>query len=279
MSMIEAIQKRYSMRTYNSTEIEAEKILQVKEYLEGNQKGPFGNRVRFQLVDASDYDKNELKQLGTYGNITGTRIFIAGAVQKGDKAMEDFGYCMEKNILKATELELGTVWLGGSLNRSTFAKKLNAEEGELIPAVTPLGYSSDHRTMIDRVIRFMSGGKNRKPFNELFFMGDLKTPLEASRCGRYADVLESVRLAPSASNKQPWRLVKEEGQYVFHIFMKENPKYNNSFGEIKIQNIDMGIAMCHFESAARELGLEGSWQANKPTLDAGDLEYIVSWIS
>lgn len=278
MSMIETIQRRCSIRSYSSTEVEDEKIRQMKEYLESNKKGPFGNQVRFQLIDASGYDKNELKQLGTYGNIAGTRLFIAGAVQKGEKAMEDFGYCMERNILKATELELGTVWLGGSLKRSTFAEKLNASESELIPAVTPLGYPSESRTMVDRFIKFTSGGKNRKSFGELFFRGDFKTPLEASQCDAYAGVLESVRQAPSASNKQPWRIVKEEDENIFHIFMKENSFYNNIFGEIKVQNIDMGIAICHFESVARELGLEGSWEANKPSLDAGGLKYIISWI-
>jgi hypothetical protein len=39
----------------------------------------------------------------------------------------------------------------------------------------------------------------------------------------------------------------------------------------------MGIAMCHFELAARELGLEGSWLAENPNLEAGELVYIVSW--
>jgi hypothetical protein len=47
--------------------------------------------------------------------------------------------------------------------------------------------------------------------------------------------------------------------------------------EIRLQNVDMGIAMCHFELAAAELGLAGSWNLRDPELPSGDREYIVSW--
>jgi len=39
----------------------------------------------------------------------------------------------------------------------------------------------------------------------------------------------------------------------------------------------MGIALCHFELAARELSIAGNWQQVKPSLDAGTWEYVVSW--
>ena len=46
---------------------------------------------------------------------------------------------------------------------------------------------------------------------------------------------------------------------------------------IQIQNIDMGIAMCHFEFAAKELNLSGEWIVSKPELDAGKFKYIITW--
>jgi hypothetical protein len=47
-----------------------------------------------------------------------------------------------------------------------------------------------------------------------------------------------------------------------------------------LQRVDMGIAMCHFELAARERGLAGSWLVEHPTPDevAAGLEYTASWI-
>jgi nitroreductase len=278
VNVLETIKKRLSIRTYDGEPIENEKLQQLKDYLVSNVKGPFGNQVRFQIIDVTEAEKNELKQLGTYGNIKGPRVFIAGGVKKGNLAMEDFGYCMEKNILMATTLGLGTCWLGGSLNRSTFGNRLKISKDELVPAVTPLGYPADKRSMIDRFIRHMSGGDNRKNFAELFFNGDLSTPLNERLGGKYFSVLDAVRLAPSASNKQPWRIIKEKDRNSFHFYLKENSFYNNIFKDIKIQNIDLGIAICHFELAARELNLGGAWQNNEPKLTPEGLKYIGSWI-
>ncbi|MFZ5989634.1 MAG: nitroreductase family protein [Bacillota bacterium] len=276
-NIIETIKKRYSVRTYEVQPVESEKLKKLDDFLAANTQGPFGNKVRFNLVDIPEDAVNELKKLISYGNVKGARIFIAGSVVKGKNAMEDFGYCMEKNILMATSLNLGTVWLGGSLNRSTFASKIGASDEEVIPAITPLGYPADKRSMVDRLIRTLSGGKNRKEFGEVFYRENISTPLDKAACGNYSDVLETVRLAPSASNKQPWRIIKEKDKNNFHFYLNENRSYNAIFKDIKIQNIDMGIAMCHFELTARQLGLEGSWHVDKPDLASGDLIYIVSW--
>lgn len=173
-NIFEAINKRCSVRTYSNKAVEAEKRKAILEYISTNNKGPFGNTVRFEIVDAGEDDIKELKKLGTYGNTNGARLYIAGAVKKGDKAMEDFGYCMEKNILKATELGLGTVWLGGSLNRSSFAKRIGATEEEVIAAVTPIGYPADKRSAMDKIITFLAKPRNRKKFGELFFQVILK---------------------------------------------------------------------------------------------------------
>jgi hypothetical protein len=276
--VLDSIKKRYSVRTYGLQKLESNKQKELRDFLAGNIKGPFGNEVRFKLIDVSEKAADELKKYISYGNVKGASHFIAGTVKKGTKSMEDFGYCMEKNILLATSLGLGTVWLGGSLNRSNFALEMNAAPDEVIPAITPLGYAAAKRSITDILIRTMSGGKNRKEFSQLFYDSNSSTPLEKSVSGKYTEVLEAVRLAPSASNKQPWRIIKEKGKNSYHLYMEENKTYNNAIKDINIQNNDMGIAMCHFELAALELGLEGSWQTENPGLGAGELVYIVSWI-
>jgi hypothetical protein len=47
-----------------------------------------------------------------------------------------------------------------------------------------------------------------------------------------------------------------------------------------IQRLDMGIAMCHFELTARELGLPGKWACAEPSIKKPDglTEYTVSWV-
>jgi nitroreductase len=191
--------------------------------------------------------------------------------------MEDFGYCLETVILKATELGLGTVWLAGSLNRTTFSKKINLKENELLPAVTPVGYQAEHTTLKEKFIRGLVRSTSRKNFGELFFAAQADHPLEKQTLGAYGDILEGVREAPSASNKQPWRIIKETGTNTFHFYLCEDKPYNNKFKDIQIQRLDMGIAMCHFELAARDLGVPGKWLTARPGPDAGELVYIATW--
>ena len=54
--------------------------------------------------------------------------------------------------------------------------------------------------------------------------------------------------------------------------MKEDAAYNTAFKNNRIQNLDMGIAMCHFELAAVELGLNGKWEIIEPMLESWDLK-------
>jgi hypothetical protein len=49
--------------------------------------------------------------------------------------------------------------------------------------------------------------------------------------------------------------------------------------EIRLQNVDMGIALCHFELSATELGSNGVWEVYDPQIPAGEIEYIVSWMA
>lgn len=255
--------------------MDEERKNEIIEYLRSNVKGPFGNTVRFELVDLTDMKPVDARSFGTYGFIKGATSFIVGAVVFGRKAMEDFGYCMEKNILHSTGLGLGTCWLGGTFRRSNFAQKINVKENELVPAITPIGFPSKKRSFRDSVIRFSAGSKKRKKWQLLFFRKDMKTPLSRENADAYAPVLESVRLGPSASNRQPWRIVKKAGK--FHFFCNSTKGYDKFFKGIRLQNIDMGIAMCHFELSADELGLPGKWVEIKPKFDFRGKEYIVSW--
>jgi nitroreductase len=193
--------------------------------------------------------------------------------------MEDYGYCMEMNILMATSLGLGTCWLGGTLERSAFAARLNTAGNEIIPAITPIGYSSDKKTLRGQALEFITRSSKRKLFGEIFYNYDYGNPLNEDECGKYTDVLDCVRLAPSAGNMQPWRVVKEKGVSTFHFYQKELVSYNNNkrYEGARLQNVDMGIAMCHFELAAAELGLKGNWEKSDTVRTLEGLNYIASW--
>jgi hypothetical protein len=192
--------------------------------------------------------------------------------------MEDYGYCMEKNILLATRLGLGTCWLGGTFNRGASALRIRKRDDEVVPAITPVGYPQDRKSILDHAVRFFAKSNNRKAWEELFFCEDTQNPLSVGLAGDYAQPLECVRLGPSASNRQPWRVGMEKDGNVFHFYVKRTPGYAGRYPDVSLQDVDMGIAMFHFEAGLQGEGQKGSWQiVPQPPAQKG-LEYVVSWV-
>jgi nitroreductase len=275
-SMIEAIRRRVSVRTYLAQPMEEDKKQAVADLLRANTVGPFGQPVRFALVDFSEMERAEIRTLGTYGVIRGARMYIVGAVREGRGAMEDLGYCFEKVILGATALGLGTCWMGGTFRKASFARRMGVLDGEVVPAVSPIGHAADRKSMVESLMRRSVKADGRKPWKELFFDAGMNMPLAKEAAGCYTSALECVRLGPSASNYQPWRVLRQ-GDGTFHFYLKRTPGYDRIVRSADLQLVDMGIALSHFELAATEEGLAGGWVQAQPDLDAGSLRYVLSW--
>jgi len=279
MLTTETIKKRISCRTYKNVPLMESDEQRLKDFLLTNTQGPFGNRMRFKLVNLAGREREEIRTLAAYGIVQGASTFIVGAVARGSRAMEDYGYGMERNILAATDLGLGTCWLGGTFNRSASASRIHKRDEEVVPAITPVGYPKERKSIRDAAIRFLAKSNSRKAWEELFFCGDTRSPLERSAAGAYALPLDCVRIGPSATNRQPWRVVREKKGQVFHFYISRTPGYASKYTDVSMQDIDMGIAMCHFEIAVQEMQKKGSWQiVQLPSLQRG-LEYVVSWIA
>jgi nitroreductase len=276
--MIEAMKRRVSVRSYADRPVEQSVKEKIRSLLEAQDLGPFGNKVRLSLIDLSDMEQAETRQLGTYGFIKGARLYVAGVVSQRPGAMQDFGYCLEQVVVGITHLGLGTCWLGGTFKRAGFAKRLSVSDDEVIPAISPIGHAREKRTVRERVLRRFVGADQRKPWAALFFEGDWNRPLPREAAGVYTTALECLRLAPSASNMQPWRIVKSKDTNVFHFFLKRTPGYGKFLRGLDLQLVDMGIAMSHFELAARETGLDGTWKAGDPGFGGNEAEYVISWV-
>ena len=61
--------------------------------------------------------------------------------------------------------------------------------------------------------------------------------------------------------------------------IKETDVNDKEFKMSFMPCIDMGIAMCHFELSAVELGLAGKWEQMDSSFTGIDnLQYVVSWV-
>ncbi len=288
----ELIDRRYSCRTYLEQPIADADKARLGEFLASRTAGPLGSQARFGLIAAAPDDRQALRRLGTYGFIKGATGFIVGAVRRAPKDLEDYGYLLEEVILAATGIGLGTCWLGGTFTRSTFVRRFGGlKRGETMPAVVSTGYIGDDGT--ERIREREQGGR-RFPPGELFFEGEWGEPMASTPAdryaggGRYAAALEAVRMAPSATNKQPWRIVRTPlpgGGHDWHFHLVRTKGYGKGsalFTVLRIadlQRVDLGIAMCHFELVARESGLDGSWVVADPELrpPGPGVEYSATW--
>lgn len=274
-SIEDTIKSRHSTRTYTDQLISVETREIINDYIQ-TLSNPFSIKVNFRLIESKTSANSE--KLGTYGVIKGSTNYIGASVESSEFALEALGYEFEKLILYLTSLGLGTCWLGGTFNRSRFSKALELKENEIFPAISPFGYPSSKKRIADSLVRLSAKSDQRKPWSDLFFNRDFTQSLTSDVAGAYSFPLELLRLAPSASNKQPWRIVQDGTTY--HFYESHAKGYGTHFG-YDIQKVDLGIAACHFHLAALEKDLKGEFKKlQTPVLEVPEhTEYIFSWVS
>jgi|AGTN01.3.fsa_nt_gi Nitroreductase family. len=265
---LETIKKRVSVRTCDAQPLSGEDRGALEGFI-ASARNPFGAQTRFSLLSVAE----SKEKIGTYGFLRGVQQYIAGCVKQGGMDLEGYGYAMERIVLYATALGLGTCWLG-IFRRGPFGEAMKPQ-GELMPAVAAVGYAAEKKSIAERMMAAGAGARTRKPFETLFFEADFKKPMDAQ--GTLRECLEMVRIAPSASNKQPWRAARQGG--AVHFYIEEDKGYaGNRMLGFCIQRVDSGIAACHFDLAAKELGLPGSFEVGDPGLNAPEgWRYGFSW--
>lgn len=279
--IVDLIRQRKSCRTYEKQKLELQTVNQINRILSRIQPGPFGTTSRFLLIASTEGDAEALKGLGTYGVIRNPAGFIVGTAGQAKRSLLDFGYHMERFVLQLEDFGLSSCWLGGSFKKSRFAQRIQCTDGEDVPAVLSIGIPAKQRSLIDRLFRAAARSEKRRTWSELFFHERFDHPLSEKDAGLYAECLELVRMGPSASNKQPWRVIRDSA--AFHFYLSRAPGYSalsKRRGMADLQEVDMGIAACHFELTARESGFEGRWLDRNPNLRdvPPGIEYIVTWV-
>lgn len=268
--------ERISVRTYDDKkEITRETMAKLNEYIE-KLNGPFNPKVRFKIIKTKDIING--KSLGTYGIIKGVDTYIGAVVEKGNMALENLGYEMEELILYATSLGLGTCWMGGTFSKSSFAKVMEVKDNEIFTIISPIGYKSEDRSFIDKLFR-RGQGDRRKEWLEIFFSKDFYTPIDKDAdLGYLNEALENLRLAPSAINRQPWRIVVDGEKVHFFKIGKQSQRTKNY--HIDLSAVDMGIAIAHFDLTCKERGVYGEFHKELLKIDGvpKNVEYIISWI-
>ena len=266
MNMTEMIRSRRSVRTFDAMPLREEDASRILAFA-GKVENPYALPIEWKLLDRKNDDLS-------VPVVAGAETYIAGKMQRAEHAEEAFGYTFEKIVLYAWSLGVGTTWIAGTMDRKAFERAMCLAENEVLPCVSPLGYPAAKMSLRETMMRKGVKADSRLDFDKLFFDGAFDKPLPADYAGDLRLSLELVRLAPSAVNGQPWRLVLC-GDRV-HFYEKRGRGMASAAWDI--QKIDMGIALCHFELGAVESGLRPVLQVEDPGIPGQEgLVYIASF--
>lgn len=264
-NITEHIRNRRSIRTFDGRELDKNDIEKLTSFAK-TIENPFKIPVDFKLMNGKEYRLNCPVTVGT-------DLFVGGKIKFSENASVAFGYSFEMFVLYAQSIGIGTVWLGGTMNRSAFEEAMELDTDEIMPCASALGYKAKKMSLRESMMRKGVKADERLPFEELFFNGSFDTPLTKEKADKWADALEMVRLAPSAVNKQPWRVVVCDN--AVHFYLKRSKGFART-SHLDMQMIDIGIALCHFELTAKENNLNIAFEQNNPKLES-DAEYIASF--
>ena len=258
MTTWELVKTRRSVRSFDGAPLTAEDRRKLEACIT-QIRNPYGIPVRFVLLDAKEHGLSSPV-------LSGETLYAAATVPRVAHAEEAFGFSFEKLVLYAWSLGIGTTWIGGTMKRELFEKAAGLTPDSIMPCVSPLGYPAKKMSLRETLMRKGVKADERKPGAELFFDTAFGRPL-AETDAAAAAALELVRLAPSAVNRQPWRIVRDGN--VYHFYLKHDKGYiGAATGDL--QKVDLGIALCHFMS-----GAEGELLLDDPGIEVPDgTEYI-----
>jgi hypothetical protein len=272
-----AIEFRKSVRNFQSLPLRDEDVEIIESYINNSKNliGPHGKECKIIVLLDSELSKNG--KIGTYGVIRNAQGYVLGSCNNDPEAVFDFAYVLEGLVLELTNSNIGTCWLAGTFKRSEFDQYYPMSNGDIIPAITPIGYAKDNMHLRERMMRQFIKANQRKNPDELFFYGDFNNTLK-DRAKIYVRAMNYIRLAPSAKNNQPWRVLVSSDLSKVHFYIIKSLDHDQAFA-CTPEYLDIGIAYRHFIEGIAEEGLQGELVADAPeVLTASDMEYIATWV-
>jgi nitroreductase len=178
MEVFSAISQRRSIRAYQEREIGEEKLQRV---LEAGRLAPSAkNRQEWRFIVVRDLETRRKLVSAALGQrfIEQAPVTIVACAIATDYYMPcgqpaytvDVSIALSFMILEATELGLGTCWLG-AFHEDAVKDILNIPEAMRVVAMTPLGYPAEERGGVVgyRMDRAVATGAYRKPLDEIIY--------------------------------------------------------------------------------------------------------------
>ena len=208
MNIADMITRRRSVRAYRADALEAAALADLRGYMDNLVPLIPGAKVEGRIIPTAH---------GNFLQKWKTPHFIAIFSDGSDDALLNVSFMYQQLDLYAQSIGLGTCWVGlGSL---TEAEPVPAGMKLAVMMAIGMPDPARERPVIDT---------RRKPLEDI--------------ADRPDERLEPLRLAPSATNSQPW-YVTHQGE-TLHLYREElGIIRQRTHG--RMNKIDMGIGLCH----------------------------------
>ena len=229
--LADAIKHRCSRRKYVQKELPQEIIDQLSASITAYNKN---SELNMQLVLNQPEAFQGLRK--SYGFFTGVQHYIALVGKKNQAhVQEKLGFFGELLVLEATELGLGTCWVGGTYDQKLCTCAVAADEQ--LYAVITIGYVPEEQSLREQLIMHGSHFHTKE-------IGKIYT-IETQPPMWFFTSLEAVYKAPSTQNKKPTHII-------YHL----DNTITAAVDDLNAFEIDLGIAKAHFWLTAPK----GYWQ-------------------
>ena len=150
MDVFEAISNRRSIRKYKNTPVEAEKLDKILEAARIAPSASNRQKWKFIIVKKSETREKLVNAAHDQKFVDEAPITIVACSTEPERVMPcgqhaypiDLSIAVSFMILEATELDLGTCWLG-AFNEDEVKKILDIPEEVRVPAMFTLGYPDE----------------------------------------------------------------------------------------------------------------------------------------
>ncbi len=277
LDKFDLMRSRHSCRSFQSRNLTTEhhQELMGKIELYSQQSELLGNRpIRFEYVDAPL----------TVWPVVGAHEFLVAIAPREYNGLSivDVGRSLQKIVLHATEMGLGTCWIGPGADQKSIIQHLgdsyNSKQDHVI-CVCAIGYESMFKPLLIRVVQKLQ--HKRIPLTELFLSDpDCKSAITTSSepFNEYGRCYEVCQWSPSSYNGQTTRCaaITVNRQLVrFDFLTATNSQY--------YAPVALGIWCANWETGCTALGKSGHFEVLSPTQrgyqDGPKLpNYYISWV-
>jgi nitroreductase len=275
MKMLKLVEKRRSVREYKNKVLSRDDRKTLEQVLANKPGLAEDASLEFVFVEDGKIAKGKLEGFaGYYGHMIEAPHYYALLSNADNICYKITGYVGEWFILKATQEDIGTCWV--EVKDSDKVKvALEIESEKRVVALIAIGYAKKEVRLSNIYASATRGSlstltdlgypnidpnfskgpiSHRKPLTEFVYLDEwgITPELEELEKRGLHEAFFYMRLAPSYSNRQPWRFIVRGNEIFLAITLDDEI-------DEAMQNIEAGIAMLYLEVAMHDLGISGQW--------------------